>query len=69
MQSSRVIYEAFAVIQHIMGDIDQPVDGIRGPFSDVGFLDLSHSGKGSTSLNRDQVWNKAEKKFMLEEER
>lgn len=62
------IIRAFKVIQHIMGDRDRPVEGIVTVSSSTSAFSLADMAQSSPS-QKDRIWNKAEKRLMLEEER
>ena len=62
------IIRAFKVIQHIMGDRDRPVEGIITVSSSTSAFSLADMAQSSPS-QKDRIWNKAEKRLMLEEER
>jgi hypothetical protein len=62
------IIRAFKVIQHIMGDRDRPVEGITTVSSSSSAFSLADMAQNSP-LQKDRIWNKAEKRLLVEEER
>jgi len=51
-----------------MGDRDRPVDGITTVSSSSSAFNLADMAQTSP-FQKDRIWNKAEKKLLLEEER